>query len=173
MLEALWLATVIEAVLELEGVGVKVAPGSREKVKVISAVSPVLTAAVLLEARKKAARSLVEAERMSPKPGLSARLTLVYGSKTVAPRAMAEASESRMVLRASLKRMATELPSATSSSREGIAMIRSRDGLEETGVGDESAPGTASKLGRSSAEQHLPINLPPALVRHHRCPSSR
>ncbi len=78
VLEALWLATVVEAVPELEGVGVKVAPVSREKVKVISAVSPVLTAAVLLEARKKAARSLVEAERMSPKPGLSAPLTLVY-----------------------------------------------------------------------------------------------
>ena len=72
----------------------KEVPGSRLKVKVMVLVWPAIKAAVLLvmatvgmvevplrlavvEARKKAARSLVEAERISPKPGLSAPLTLV------------------------------------------------------------------------------------------------
>ena len=77
----------------LMSVLVKEVPGSRVKRKVISAVSPTWSAAlsllmrtawlavplrlVVAEARKKAARSLVDRERMSPKPALSAPFTLV------------------------------------------------------------------------------------------------
>ena len=73
---------------------VKEAPGSRLKEKEMVVDSPALRAErplvmvtvgvvgvplrlAVVEARKKAARSLVEAERISPKPGLSALFALV------------------------------------------------------------------------------------------------